>query len=116
MITSIVLDGIGHVLADNELKVPVYQRAFSWGNEEVSELLNDLWESFRRNEAEYFLGTIVHTGQKSEGPSVVDGQQRLATVSMVLAAVRDVLDRKKDKRAQPFANRYLFSLNLVMTL
>jgi uncharacterized protein with ParB-like and HNH nuclease domain len=40
--TSIRLDGIGHVLADSELRVPVYQRAFSWTLEEIKELFANL--------------------------------------------------------------------------
>ncbi len=109
--TTIRLDGIGHLLADSELRVPVYQRAFSWTVDEINELLTDLWESFRRGDSEYFLGSIVISDGETEKPSVVDGQQRLATVSMIYAAVRDFLKARKDKRADPLANRYLFSLN-----
>lgn len=109
--TIIKLDGIGHLIADSELRVPVYQRSFSWSTDEVSELLSDLWDSFQRNEAEYFLGSVVLSGSGHEKPAVVDGQQRLATITMIYAAIRDVLKARGDKRADPLANRYLFSLN-----
>jgi uncharacterized protein with ParB-like and HNH nuclease domain len=109
--TTIHLDGIGHLLADSELRVPVYQRSFSWTPEEINELLSDLWESFRRGDTEYFLGSVVLTGSPGEKPSVVDGQQRLATISMIYAAIRDFLKNRNDRRAEPLANRYLFSLN-----
>jgi uncharacterized protein with ParB-like and HNH nuclease domain len=109
--TTIRLDGIGHLLADSELRVPVYQRAFSWTVEEINELLTDLWEAFRRGEDEYFLGSVVISGGDQEKPSVVDGQQRLATVSMIYAAIRDFLKATNDRRADPLANRFLFSLN-----
>jgi Protein of unknown function DUF262/Protein of unknown function (DUF1524) len=108
--TSIHLDGIGHLVADSKLRVPVYQRSFSWSTEEIDELLSDLWESFRRGETEYFLGSVVLTGGDA-GPAVVDGQQRLATISMIYAAIRDFLKREKDGRAGPFETQYLFSLN-----
>ncbi|MBW8879261.1 MAG: DUF262 domain-containing protein, partial [Acidobacteria bacterium] len=110
--TTINLDGIGHLLADSELRVPVYQRSFSWASEEITELLSDLWEAFRRGDAEYFLGSVVLTAGTGEQPSVVDGQQRLATVSMIFAAIRDFLKDRGDRRSEPLANRYLFSLNL----
>jgi uncharacterized protein with ParB-like and HNH nuclease domain len=109
--TTIHLDGIGHLLADNELRVPVYQRSFSWTSEEIIELLSDLWESFRHGDTEYFLGSVVLTAAAGEKPSVVDGQQRLATVSMIYAAIRDFLREQGDRRSDPLANRYLFSLN-----
>jgi len=41
--TTISLDGIGHLVADSKLRVPVYQRSFSWTAEEIDELLGDLW-------------------------------------------------------------------------
>ncbi len=110
--TTIHLDGIGHLLADSELRVPVYQRSFSWTSEEINELLTDLWESFRRGDTEYFLGSVVLTAGSDSKPSVVDGQQRLATVSMIYAAIRDLLKEDGDRRSDPLANRYLFSLNL----
>jgi uncharacterized protein with ParB-like and HNH nuclease domain len=109
--TTISLDGIGHLIADSKLRVPVYQRSFSWTVEETEELLSDLWESFRNGETEYFLGSVVLTGGHPDGPEVVDGQQRLATVSMIYAAIRDFLNAQKDKRAGPFETEYLFSLN-----
>jgi len=109
--TTIILDGIGHVLADSDLRVPVYQRSFSWGPEEINDLLSDLWESFRGGDAEYFLGSIVLTGAKGERPSVVDGQQRLASISMIYAVIRDILHSKGDRRSTPLSNKYLFSLN-----
>lgn len=110
--TTIHLDGIGHLLADSELRVPVYQRSFSWTSEEITELLSDLWEAFRRGDEEYFLGSVVLTARTGEQPSVVDGQQRLATVSMIYAAIRDFLQDRGDRRASHLASRYLFSLNL----
>jgi len=111
MATEIFLDGIGHVLADKELNVPVYQRSFSWGPDEVHALLSDLWDAFRAGDPEYFLGSIVVTGSGEEIPSVVDGQQRLAVISMIYAGIRDFLYDRKDKRKGPMENKYLFSLN-----
>src|SRR6202140_4248591 len=109
--TEIKLDGLGHILADNELRVPVYQRSFAWGKEEVADLLGDLWEAFRSDAAEYFLGSVVLAGTTGTPPAVVDGQQRLACVTMIYAAIRDVLHNAADKRSGPLANKFLFTLN-----
>ena len=40
-------DAIGHVLADRRLAVPIYQRSYSWGEDEVEEFWNDLRGAFR---------------------------------------------------------------------
>jgi hypothetical protein len=88
---SIALDGIGHVLKDNKLRVPVYQRSYSWHSDNVDELLNDLKDAFNNAEKEYFLGSCVLTGSQGDFLDVVDGQQRLSTVLIAIAAVRDYL-------------------------
>ncbi len=69
------LKGIGEVIKTNTLKVPIYQRSFSWSKKEVSELFDDIKASI--NEDEYFLGTIVLTKDKKDSKlDIFDGQQR----------------------------------------
>ena len=80
-------DGIGHFLSDNFLKVPLYQRSFAWEKENVKELFNDITNSYPN---EYFIGTIVVT-DKGDYLEIVDGQQRIATISLFFIAVRDFL-------------------------
>jgi len=80
-------DGIGHFLSDNFLKVPLYQRSFAWEKENVKELFNDITNSYPN---EYFIGTIVVT-DKEDYLEIVDGQQRIATISLFFIAVRDFL-------------------------
>jgi len=80
-------DGIGHFLSDNFLKVPLYQRPFAWEKENVKELFDDITNSYPN---EYFIGTIVVT-DKGDYLEIVDGQQRIATISLFFIAVRDFL-------------------------
>jgi len=80
-------DGIGHFLSDKFLKVPLYQRSFAWEKENVKELFDDITNSYPD---EYFIGTIVVT-EKGDCLEIVDGQQRIATVSLFFIAVRDFL-------------------------
>lgn len=82
------LDGIGHLLADRYIMVPPYQRAYSWTDEQIGELLRDLSDALREKEAEYFLGTVVLTKQAGQC-AVIDGQQRLATISILICAIRN---------------------------
>jgi Protein of unknown function DUF262 len=79
--------GIAKALQSNQLCVPVYQRDYSWSDEEVKDLLQDLNAAI--NDGTYFLGAIVLKRINGSKLEVVDGQQRLATVSILLAAIRD---------------------------
>jgi hypothetical protein len=83
------LDGIGHLLADRYIIVPPYQRAYSWSDEQIEELLRDLSDAMRNKEAEYFLGTVVLTKHQAGQNAVIDGQQRLATISTLICAIRN---------------------------
>ena len=83
------LDGIGHLLADRYIMVPPYQRAYSWTDEQIGELLRDLSDAMREKEAEYFLGTVVLTKHQAGQHAVIDGQQRLATISILICAIRN---------------------------
>ena len=86
--------GIGSILSQNRLRVPLNQREYAWEEEHVSELFSDLTGAIE-NDRPYFLGTIVLTSG-SEDPEVSDGQQRLATVTILLTAIRDHLKGSKD--------------------
>lgn len=95
---DINLDGIGHILSDKRLFVPIYQRSYAWEEKHVMDLFMDIEKAIEGNEKGYFLGSIVViTRETSEKLNVVDGQQRLATVSILIAAIRDYLfDKQKD--------------------
>lgn len=83
--------GIAKIFADFTLSIPPHQRDYAWTEDEVTQLYADL-EAAYRNTSEYFLGTIVAIEDKATGAlSVVDGQQRLTTTYLLLAAIRDYL-------------------------
>lgn len=77
------LHTVGEVLtADFMYKVPVHQRDFSWTTEEVKQLWDDIMDAIQDNRPEYFLGTMVVTENRDERVRyVIDGQQRLATLT-----------------------------------
>ena len=96
-------DGIGHVLADRRLSVPVYQRSYAWDEDEVSEFWSDLVDTFGEPGQEYFIGNLVFTEESApEGAvSIIDGQQRLATTLLLLASIRDEhANRGEEEAAQ----------------
>jgi hypothetical protein len=105
---SIEIKGIASVLSSTRLEVPVHQRPFEW-TEEIVELLDDVGGSFSRNKEDYFLGSlVVISAPEGERPKVLDGQQRLAVVSLLLAGIADRFDgRDEKKRADAIRGQYL---------
>ena len=77
-------------------EIPLYQRPYAWTTEQVGELLEDIADAMERDsEAPYFLGSVVLI--KSDGQSlseVVDGQQRLTTLTMLLSVLRELSSGK----------------------
>lgn len=85
--------GIGSVLKLNIIAVPLYQREYSWSDEKVTQLYDDL-ASAKREDTDYFLGTIVTIPNEDDsdgGLHLVDGQQRLTTTAILIAAIRNFI-------------------------
>lgn len=87
---NIQLDGISNVIKSKRFRVPPYQRSYAWEQEHVEALLSDVKDAIKNQEKEYFLGSIVVTGPNEQRRfEVVDGQQRLTTVSLLISAIKD---------------------------
>lgn len=64
--------------------VPLYQRNFAWGDAEITQLLQDLYENFKSDRT-YFVGSLIYLNRKSSGIlEVIDGQQRLTVLTLLL--------------------------------
>lgn len=80
-----------------QFKIPDYQRPYAWTTEQTEELFNDLLSAMkdaRKSDvaSQYFLGSIVLIKNDREPKSwVVDGQQRLTTLTILFAALRKLL-------------------------
>ncbi|MFC0526750.1 DUF262 domain-containing protein [Phytohabitans kaempferiae] len=85
-------DRLAHLLSDRLLKVPRFQRSYSWDDANVKEFLDDL-ENARSGKQSYFMGTVVLASdtEHSSRQLIVDGQQRLTTTAILLVAIRDRL-------------------------
>jgi uncharacterized protein with ParB-like and HNH nuclease domain len=105
------IKGIGKLIKENNLKVPIYQRPFAWKDKQVEELLNDIKESINANEDEYFLGTIVLSKSDEESRlEIVDGQQRISTIVIFFSAFLKYLE-EEDSRKQ-IQSEYLSTYNI----
>ncbi|MGH6848082.1 MAG: DUF262 domain-containing protein [Methylocella sp.] len=100
--------GIGATINQNLLMVPPNQRSYAWEDSHVATLFEDLSGAIRVGDQPYFLGTLVLTQGIGERLEVADGQQRLATTSILIAAIRDFLESIGDKRAsEKYTSDYL---------
>jgi len=88
---------IGAILKEEFFyRIPEYQRPFSWDTDNFEDLIDDIVDA--NKEQEYFLGTIVLHRQDKEGVyDVVDGQQRLTSLKILLACLRDAVEKDKFK-------------------
>ena len=100
--------GIGSVLRRSRLFVPPNQREYAWTEREVSTLFRDYGRAVEEG-SPYFLGTVVTISRRDGMLEVVDGQQRLATTSLLLAAIRDYLD--DDRIYQSINSDFLVSFD-----
>ena len=78
--------------SDYDFRIPDYQRPYAWEVEQALQLLDDLVEAVgKRDEEPYFLGSMVLVKRDGVANSeVIDGQQRLTTLTILLAIVRDL--------------------------
>jgi len=84
--------GIGQLITQRkQFAVPEHQRSFAWTTEEVEDFLTDVSEALKKGAPDYFIGLIVLLGPVETVWQILDGQQRLATTTMIYAAIRDWL-------------------------
>ncbi len=83
-------------------RIPKYQRPYVWEKDHVHDLLDDISHAQKQNnKSEYFLGSIVLQKRKIDGPQeyfeydLLDGQQRLTTLLLLTAVIRDITENKK---------------------
>ena len=100
--------GIGSVLRRYRLFVPPNQREYAWTEREVSTLFRDYGRAVEERSS-YFLGTVVTISRPDGMLEVVDGQQRLATTSLLLTAIRDYLG--DDMIYESINSDFLFSVD-----
>lgn len=75
----------GRKMSPGRYVIPPYQRKYAWVYENVSQLCRDLLKAVDAGKASYHLGTVIlHHQEASDIFYVVDGQQRLTTISQML--------------------------------
>ncbi|WQZ30756.1 DUF262 and DUF1524 domain-containing protein [Helicobacter pylori] len=96
----------------NQLVIPIYQRLYSWEKEQCKQLWDDIIKIGGNDKMDgHFIGFILYVldGKKHSGNLllIIDGQQRLTTITLLLIALRDHLN-DEDKRKE-IENHYLIN-------
>lgn len=84
--------------ASKRFIIPVYQRNYDWKMEHCKQLYDDLVKIIRQNRKSHFFGSIVSVQSESgtmEEFLIIDGQQRLTTISLLLLAIYHLLSTGK---------------------
>ena len=101
-----------------EFEVPPFQRTYSWGADEINQLIDDVFSEPSNGDLPYFLGSIVLATKEgtdgSERDLILDGQQRLTTISLTIATLIHKLtnDDTKDTGMLNMLKTRLFSYKL----
>ena len=79
---------------NKQFLIPVYQRYYSWDIEQCKRLWNDIVEMQKKGKVGHFVGSIVNIAEQAMPTGVqkymiIDGQQRMTTLSLLLLALRD---------------------------
>lgn len=93
-------------------RIPEYQRPYVWNKDEVIDLLDDISYAAQNTPSnDYFLGSFVYQHKKAGGEQefvendLLDGQQRITTIFLLFAVVRDIETNKKRKEN---CQKYIF--------
>lgn len=79
---------------ERQLSIPSYQRGYCWDKEQVESLLESLWAA--NHDMKYHLGTIILHCHKNQN-NIVDGQQRLLTLSILIHCLNKENHLNKDE-------------------
>ena len=103
---------LGNIFSDRfEFRIPDYQRPYAWTTEQTDELLEDIKHAASvvmsengdvQEASPYFLGSVVIIKGDSSDADVVDGQQRITTLTILFCVLRDLASPDMARQIQQF--------------
>ncbi|MBP0000246.1 MAG: DUF262 domain-containing protein [Cyanobacteria bacterium SID2] len=99
--------------SSNHYIVPHFQRDFSWTDTQTEELWNDITNTLDESRPDRFMGAIVVNNSQKPTLKLIDGQQRITTISLLMCALRDIAKEKEDEELSfEISSAYLGTKNL----
>ena len=82
------------VMGSGKYVIPIYQRNYAWGEGQVKQLIQDVWDSAENGMNNYFIGSLVVYERDKEKQvfETIDGQQRLTTLTILLGVLKNEFD------------------------
>lgn len=100
--------------SDKRFIIPLYQRNYDWKEDNCEQLFQDLVKLYSSNRNSHFFGSIVSSIEKgSEDRYIIDGQQRITTVSLLLIAMVNVAKEGLMQSTDPKLTEKIFKRYLV---
>lgn len=92
--------------------IPLYQRNFTWGEDQVVQLIRDVYQAFKEDKQhKYFLGTLVLKQRSVPNDTrleVIDGQQRLTVLSLIKRIINTEVESDTHNQGNRFVNRLFY--------
>lgn len=79
------------MLSNSKYEIPYLQRDYDWNPSELKKFWKDAFTIYENDVDEYFVGPMVFVEKNDNVFQVIDGQQRLLTMSILATAARDIL-------------------------
>lgn len=98
-------------------KIPIYQRNYAWKEPQIRQLIRDIYDycGEKNKEKKYYIGTLVVRPDKENTFEVIDGQQRLTTLSMLVAYLKKVSNNTQESEKTELKNTITFQCRQVST-
>ena len=82
------IENLGKSIGDifnisNRYIIPLYQRNYTWGKDQIEALIQDIYEAYNSKTDNYYIGSLVVLKRHNGDYEVIDGQQRLTTLSLL---------------------------------
>lgn len=85
-------------------EIPIYQRNYAWEKDEITTLVQDIYDAYKKNSSKYFIGTLVSFHKGDGVYEVIDGQQRLTTINIIMNVLQQNVKNKLTYRARKKSN------------
>ncbi|UQS87286.1 DUF262 domain-containing protein [Nicoliella spurrieriana] len=91
------VQSIADLFRDNRYRIPSYQRGYSWGIDQITDLWDDLIEVANGERDSHFFGQLVTFFAHDNRQEIIDGQQRVTTSQILLAVIKNISNETKNE-------------------